>query len=70
MLKKELVDLTRIVKDLSPEEAESQVDELLTPKEHMFRPGRFQTSIVPRPRERGRERAPHMGRHREANIMA
>ena len=59
MLKKELVDLARITKNFEQDEAESEIDELLSPKENMFCPGRFQTSIVPPPprlRESGRER--------------
>ena len=49
MLKKELVDLARITKNVEQDEAESEINELLSPKEHMFCPGRFQTSIVPPP---------------------
>ena len=49
MLKKELVDLARITKNVEQDEAESEINELLSPKGPMFCPGRFQTPPGPPP---------------------
>jgi hypothetical protein len=74
-LKKELVDLAHITNNVNRTEAESIIDELLTPKEHMFTPGRFTTSIVPRTAPRaseslgGRERVGQDGRQQGSSSV-